>query len=57
MDVAVLQHDVQVVPVLDEKAAEVHGGLLEVFCDFEVGRVAAVEERQFADNLAGDHLL
>ena len=57
MDVAVLQHDVQVVPVLDEKAAEVHGGLLEVFCDFEVGRIAAVEERQFADYLAGDHLL
>lgn len=48
MDASVLQHDVQVVSVLDEEAAEVHRGLLEVFCDFEVGRIAAVEKRQFA---------
>ena len=48
MDAAILQHYVQVISVLDEEAAEVHGRLLEEFCDFEVGGVAAIEKRQFS---------
>lgn len=47
MDASILQHYVQVVSVLDEETAEVHRGLLEEFCDFEVGGVAAIEKRQF----------
>lgn len=52
MDAPVFQHDIQIVSFLDEETAEVHRGFFEVFSNFEIARVAAIEKGQFADYFA-----